>query len=192
MNLPSPCEIGTFTMSPTLFRVSQGERSEQTRVLTILDWWRAMVLYVRVGAFSSASTMSPTVTRPSLMSAWKPLQMPAIRPSRRLSRSRTASVTLAPRKKEVMNLPLPSGSSPPEKPPGMKTISASRTFLANSSADSATAAGVRLLMTKISASMPARLAAFAVSYSQLVPGNTGMSILGEANFLPLFAAAPPV
>ena len=37
------------------------------------------------------------------MSAWKPLQMPSIRPSRLDSRSRTASVTSGARKKAVMN-----------------------------------------------------------------------------------------
>ena len=44
--------------------------------------------------------------------------MPSIRPSRAWSRSRTASVTSGARKNAVMNLAEPSGSSPPEKPPG--------------------------------------------------------------------------
>ena len=48
--------------------------------------------------------------------------MPSIRPSRALSRSRTASVTSGARKNAVMNLAEPSGSSPPEKPPGIMTI----------------------------------------------------------------------
>ena len=126
------------------------------------------------------------------MSAWKPLQMPAMSPSRCLSRSLTASATLVPRKKEVMNLPLPSGSSPPEKPPGMKIICALRMRLANSSADSATAEGVRLLMTKISGTAPALFAAFAVSYSQLVPGKTGMRMRGAAKCVPHFCAFPEV
>ena len=46
------------------------------------------------GSCASVSTISPKGTRPSLMSAWKPLQMPSIRPSRLLSSSLTASAML--------------------------------------------------------------------------------------------------
>ena len=56
------------------------------------------------------------------MRAWKPLQMPRTRPSRFCSRSITASAAWGDRRKAVMNLPEPSGSSPPEKPPGRKRI----------------------------------------------------------------------
>ena len=38
--------------------------------------------------------------------------------AQQLSGSTLASVTAGLRKKEAMNLALPSGSSPPEKPPG--------------------------------------------------------------------------
>ena len=44
INLPSPWDMGTFITSPTFTRESHGERLEHTRVRTILDWWRAMVL----------------------------------------------------------------------------------------------------------------------------------------------------
>ena len=79
-----------------------------------------------------------------------------------------------------MNLPEPSGSSPPEKPPGRKRIWLSRSFRAKAAADSDTSLADWLLMTKISASRPARRAARALSYSQLVPGKTGMRTLGLA------------
>ena len=79
-----------------------------------------------------------------------------------------------------MNLPEPSGSSPPEKPPGRKRIWLSRAAWANRAADSATLAGVWLFSTRISGVRPARSTARALSYSQLVPGNTGMSTFGLA------------
>ena len=79
-----------------------------------------------------------------------------------------------------MNLPEPSGSSPPEKPPGTKIIWLSPTFFAKSSTDFAMLAAERLLITKISASAPALSAYFAESYSQFVPGNTGIRTLGFA------------
>ena len=82
-----------------------------------------------------------------------------------------------------MNLPEPSGSSPPEKPPGMKIICASPAFFAKLSADFEIPSLVRLLITKISASAPALSTAFAESYSQLVPGNTGIRTLGFATLI---------
>ena len=79
-----------------------------------------------------------------------------------------------------MNLPEPSGSSPPEKPPGMTTIWAERMACSKAWADCVRKSVVRLRTTTISGSMPARMQARAVSYSQLVPGNTGMTALGWA------------
>ena len=107
-----------------------------------------------------------------------------MRPSRFCSSSRTASVTSGARKNAVMNLAEPSGSSPPEKPPGIMTICDSRMRRASSWLLSATAPGVRLLTTKTSATAPARSKARAVSYSQLVPGKTGMTTRGRAIFSP--------
>ena len=67
--------------------------------------------------------MSPKGTRPSFTSAWKPLQMPSMRPSRALQQIAHRLGDLAgARKKAVMNFAEPSGSSPPEKPPGIMTI----------------------------------------------------------------------
>ena len=44
------------------------------------------------------------------------------------------------------------------------------------------AAAVRFRITKISASAPASIMALAESYSQLVPGNTGIRTFGRAVF----------
>ena len=103
-----------------------------------------------------------------------------MRPSRSLSRRRTASVTLGLRKNAVMNLALPSGSSPPEKPPGIMMIWLLSIFSTKAFVLSATASGVRLLMMKVSGTAPARSKASAVSYSQLLPGKTGMMTRGLA------------
>ena len=79
-----------------------------------------------------------------------------------------------------MNLALPSGSSPPEKPPGSITIWLSPIARTKASQLAVTSAGVRLRTTRIFGSAPARAKARAVSYSQLVPGNTGITTLGFA------------
>ena len=139
-----------------------------------------MRLYVRVGLFSSTEEISPWGSSPSFSSAWKPLQIPSIKPSRCFRRSWTASVSRGLRKKEVMNLAEPSGSSPPEKPPGRNTIWAFLIACSSSWADWARAFGVRLRMTTVSASIPARRQARTESYSQFVPGNTGMTTFGRA------------
>ena len=62
----------------------------------------------------------------------------------------------------------------------MNIIWLSLTLAAKLSMDDATSEAVRLLITKISGSAPARSKALAVSYSQLVPGNTGISAFGLA------------
>ena len=59
----------------------------------------------------------------------------------------TASLISGFRKKEAMNFAEPSGSSPPEKPPGMKTIWLSPMSFAMSFADLSMASLERLLMT---------------------------------------------
>ncbi len=80
----------------------------------------------------------------------------------------------------MMNLAEPSGSSPPEKPPGMTMIWLSRMAAAMAATESATSPPVRFFTTRMLARMPARSRARAVSYSQLVPGNTGMRAAGLA------------
>ena len=110
-----------------------------------------------------------------MISAWKPLQIPPIRPSLFLRSSLTLYLIAAFLKKAVINFPEPSGSSPPEKPPGMNTICDFDSFSAKAFTDSRIASEERFLMTNISGSAPPSARAFAVSNSQFVPGNTGIS-----------------
>ena len=84
--------------------------------------WRPMSLKVRVGWPAAGSRISPYGTRPVFIRAWKPLQMPRMRPSRFWMRSMTASATCGLRRTVAMNLPDPSGSSPAENPPGIMRI----------------------------------------------------------------------
>ena len=148
-----------------------------------------MVLKVKVGQLPSVSMISPKGTRPSLISAWNPLQIPHIKPSRFFNSSCTCSLICGLRKNAVMNLPDPSGSSPPENPPGIAMIWLWAMAFSNASTDSSMSCGVKLRTTKISASPPARSKARAVSYSQLVPGNTGISTWGFTIFADAFAGA---
>ena len=60
----------------------------------------------------------------------------------------------------------------------------SRAARANRAAESATPWADWLFTTRISGVRPARSTARALSYSQLVPGNTGMSTFGLAT--PIF------
>ena len=139
-----------------------------------------MRLWNSVGAEASTSRISPYGTRPVLMSAWKPLQMPSARPSRFLSSSMTASRTMGALMMAAMNLPEPSGSSPAEKPPGIMRICEREMASARALSDSPSPAASRLRSTRISGSAPARRNARAVSYSQLLPGKTGMITRGLA------------
>ena len=77
-----------------------------------------------------------------------------------------------------MNFAEPSGSSPPEKPPGSAIIWLRPIASTNRSTLSSISCAVRFLITKISVSAPSRLNARAVSYSQFVPGNTGINTCG--------------
>ena len=81
----------------------------------------------------------------------------------------------------AINLPEPSGSSPAEKPPGIIIIWLSFIRFVISLTESVISEAVKFLITKISLSAPALLNAFIVSYSQFVPGNTGMNTRGFAN-----------
>ncbi len=87
------------------------------------------------------------------------------------------------RKNAVINFPLPSGSSPPENPPGINTICDCFRAVANCSVLLAIPLALRLLITIISGSAPASRITFALSYSQLVPGNAGISTLGLATLI---------
>ena len=78
----------------------------------------------------------------------------------------------------AMNLAEPSGSSPELKPPGSMRICDWRIAVARAVRDSSTASGVRLRKTRVSVLAPACSKTAAVSYSQLVPGKTGITTLG--------------
>ena len=86
-----------------------------------------------------------------------------------------------------MNLAEPSGSSPPENPPGIMMIWLFSMAFTSASVLSATLSGVRLLMMSVSATAPACSKARAESYSQLLPGNTGMMTRGRA-MVPLYTS----
>ena len=140
-----------------------------------------MVLKVSVGESSFCPVISPFGTRPSLISAWNPLQIPSARPSLFCSKSLTASLMLAFWKAVAKNLAEPSGSSPAEKPPGNMMICDCSIALRNSSTESTISAALRLRNTLVIVLAPAASKALALSYSQLVPGNTGINTVGCAS-----------
>ncbi len=114
------------------------------------------------------------------MRAWNPLHIPSIRPSLFLRRSITASLSIGFLNTEVMNFPEPSGSSPALNPPGIAIICDSLILSAICFIDSSILILLKFLNTNISASPPALSKTFAVSYSQFVPGNTGINTFGFA------------
>ena len=144
--------------------------------------WRPILLKVKVGESLIKSRISPYGTKPSLISAWKPLQIPSIKPSRFSNKSLIASLIRGLRNIVAINLPLPSGSSPALKPPGIITICELLIYLTIASTDSSIAAAVKLRTIKVLASAPAASKARALSYSQLLPGKTGMNTRGLAIF----------
>ena len=78
-----------------------------------------------------------------------------------------------------MNLPEPSGSSPPESRRA-GTGSAGRMAFSRARGRPSRAGGGQVAHHHDLGSSPARRQARAESYSQLVPGNTGMATLGRA------------
>ena len=78
------------------------------------------------------------------------------------------------------NFAEPSGSSPAENPPGNIIICDWLIAFSNSSTDSLMLAASRFLNTLTIVSAPALSNALALSYSQLVPGNTGINTVGFA------------
>ena len=115
-----------------------------------------------------------------MISAWKPLQIPSARPSRSLRSFSTASFIFAFLNAVAKNLAEPSGSSPAENPPGNIIICDCAIAFSNSSTDSLIPAASRFLNTFTITSAPALSNAFVLSYSQFVPGNTGINTVGFA------------
>ena len=79
-----------------------------------------------------------------------------------------------------MNFPDPSGSSPFEKPPGRRSAWDAESRSAKRSAEARIASVESAFTTRTSARPPARSTARADSYSQFVPGNTGIRNRGRA------------
>ena len=115
-----------------------------------------------------------------MISAWNPLQIPSARPSLSFNSFMTASVIFALRNAVAKNFAEPSGSSPAENPPGNIMIWDCSIAFTNSSTDSRISFAFMFLNTFTIVLAPARSNASALSYSQLVPGNTGMNTVGFA------------
>ena len=161
-NLPSPWLTGMVCSSPTDIPLSQGELVVDTLVVTICETWRLMSLRKRVGDSRVTSPSFPKGSSPDLTRAWKPLHIPRIRPS--LSRRRPiAAATVALHRTFAMNFPLPSGSSPAEKPPESMSIWQESMQAAISSIESKTSLSERFLNTDVVTLAPAFLNALAVS-----------------------------
>lgn len=82
----------------------------------------------------------------------------------------------------AMNFAEPSGSSPIENPPTKVKMWQASIFLLNLSTDSNRFSLLKLFKTNTSTSNPSLSNAFLVSYSELVPGNTGISTFGLSTF----------
>ena len=94
-----------------------------------------------------------------------------------------AFISFSLRKRAEINLPLPSGSSPAEKPPGNMTICAEAIRRLISSTDSFNSPASLFRKMKISVSAPARSKALALSISQFVPGMAGIKTFGKITFV---------
>ena len=130
-NLPSPCDMAMLWQSFGVKLDNQGDLLLVTFVVAICETWRLMLLRNKVGEASFSSSILPYGNKPLLINAWNPLQIPRIRPS--LSNNVwTASFTNGLLKTFAINLPLPSGSSPLEKPPTSIKIWAWAIFSLNS------------------------------------------------------------
>ena len=182
-NLPSPCEMGTLNTSPALDAREPGRLCGSDPDAHDARLVAADVVIGERGAGLVRFDDLPEGHEPELDERLEAVADAAHEAVAAFQGApSTCSFTSSLRKKAVMNLPEPSGSSPPEKPPGIKTMLASLMREANASTERATSSAVLLRMTKISGVAPASANALAVSYSQLVPGNTGMSTLGLAVF----------
>ena len=174
INLPSPCEIGTVNSSPSSTSLNHGDIFDTTFVLTIFDWCLEIVLNVKVGIVSSISLISPYGNNPNFTNAWNPLQIPNINPSFSYRCLWIKSFSFGFLKILLMNFPEPSGSSPALNPPGNMMICAFSISFANNSIESCISCGFKFLNTTVLTLAPASSNAFAESYSQFVPGNTGI------------------
>ena len=108
--------------------------------------------------------------------------MPRHKPSLLLSKVITSSFIFAFWNAVAKNFALPSGSSPAENPPGNIMICAFLISSAKTSTESLISWAVKFLNTLVTTLAPALSKAFVLSYSQFVPGNTGINTFGFACF----------
>ena len=81
-----------------------------------------------------------------------------------------------------MYLALPSGSSPLENPPGNIIIWDCSIAFVNSSIDCSISFSRVFLITTVIGVAPASKKAFSLSYSQFVPGNTGITTFTSSTY----------
>jgi len=136
------------------------------------------VLYVSVGESGCCPVISPLGTRPSLIRAWNPLQIPSASPSRSFNNFSTASFIFAFLNAVAKNFADPSGSSPALNPPGNMMICDCSIAFSNTSTESTISDALIFLNTFVITFAPALSNAFALSYSQFVPGITGINTVG--------------
>ena len=130
---------------------SQGLLFEATRVRTSMDWWRADRVERQRRARCVGDRTDLAVGHQAQLDERLEAVADAQQSGRRAGSADalTASVTDGLRKNAAMNLALPSGSSPPEKPPGRISICALVQRLRQRARTlSATLAGVRLFSTR--------------------------------------------
>ena len=133
---------------------------------------------VNVGSSLDISWILPYGNNPNLINAWNPLQIPIINPSRLSNKSLIASFKRGFFNTVAINLPEPSGSSPALNPPGNITILACLIAASNSLIESVSICSVLFLIKTNWTFAPAFSKARFESYSQLVPGNTGITTSG--------------
>ena len=120
-----------------------------------------------------ASSKLPYGRRPDLTRAWNPLQIPIIKPPRSMKLS-MATRTFSLSKMLTINLADPSGSSAAEKPPAKKIMLAFSILSTIVSTDLTIASSLSVTNGTKLTFAPSFSKALAESYSELVPGNTGM------------------
>ena len=106
------------------------------------------------------------------------MHTPNASPSRSFSNLSTASLIFAFLNAVAKNFADPSGSSPALNPPGNIIICALEIAFSNSSTEERMSSASKFLNTFVITFAPALSKALALSYSQFVPGNTGINTVG--------------
>ena len=106
------------------------------------------------------------------------MQIPSASPSLSFNSFSTASLIFAFWNAVAKNFAEPSGSSPALNPPGNMIICACPMAFSNSATDPLISSASRLRNTFVITFAPARSNARLLSYSQFVPGKTGIKTVG--------------